>query len=298
MEWLNNLNKAIEYIESHLDQELSYEEAARIACCSTYYFQRMFTYVAGITLADYVKKRRMTQAAFELQRTNKKVLEVAITYGYRSPTSFHRAFQSVHGITPMAAKQTGSRLTVYPPITFSVEITGGTPMPYHIEQKEAMRMVGVRVPLTMNMKKNHLVVPAFWAKTKERGLCEKLMQMSNKKPTGILGVSVYEQANRMFYYIAIATDEQVPQGMYEIEVPAATWVVFQPHGHYKESVQRVFQRFYKEWLVCSGYEYAYLPDIEVYPTKEEEGKESQVWIAIKKEENHVCNSDTTCRETI
>ena len=78
MEWLNNLSKAIEYIENHLDQEISFDEAARIACCSTYYFQRIFSYVAGISLAEYIRRRRMTQAAFELQRTDKRVLDIAL----------------------------------------------------------------------------------------------------------------------------------------------------------------------------------------------------------------------------
>ena len=80
MEWLNNLSKAIEYIENHLDQEISFDEAARIACCSTYYFQRIFSYVAGISLAEYIRRRRMTQAAFELQRTDKRVLDIALKY--------------------------------------------------------------------------------------------------------------------------------------------------------------------------------------------------------------------------
>ena len=67
----------------------------------------------------------MTQAAFELQRTDKRVLEVALKYGYTSPTSFNRAFQNVHGISPIAAKDIGSTLNAYPAIKFSVHITGG-----------------------------------------------------------------------------------------------------------------------------------------------------------------------------
>ena len=96
MEWLNNLSNAIDYLESNLVDEISYEEAANIAYCSTYYFGRMFSYVAGIPLSEYIRRRRMTQAAFELQTTDSKVLDVALKYGYTSPTSFNRAFQSVH----------------------------------------------------------------------------------------------------------------------------------------------------------------------------------------------------------
>ncbi len=113
MEWLKNLSNAIEYIEDNLDKEISYDEAACIACCSTYYFQRLFSYAAGISPSEYIRRRRMSQAAFELQRTDKKVLNVALKYGYTSPTSFNRAFQSVHGITPAAAKNKGSILNAY-----------------------------------------------------------------------------------------------------------------------------------------------------------------------------------------
>ena len=104
MEWLNNLSKAIEYIENHLYQEISFDETARIACCSTYYFQRIFSYVVGISLAEYIRKRRMTQAAFELQRTDKRVLDIALKYGYASPTFLKERLNSVHGFFPLEAK--------------------------------------------------------------------------------------------------------------------------------------------------------------------------------------------------
>ena len=125
MEWLKKLSAAIDYIENNLDSDLSYEEAAQIACCSVFYFQRIFSYVAGISLSEYIRRRRMTQAAFELQRTDAKVIDVALKYGYTSPTSFNRAFQSIHNISPAAAKNMGSTLNAYPAIHFSVQVTGG-----------------------------------------------------------------------------------------------------------------------------------------------------------------------------
>lgn len=87
MEWLKRLGAAIDYIEENLDKEISYDEAAHIACCSTYYFQRIFSYVSGVSLSEYIRRRKMTQAAFELQRTDNKVIDVAHKYGYSSPTS-------------------------------------------------------------------------------------------------------------------------------------------------------------------------------------------------------------------
>lgn len=139
MEWLKRLGAAIDYIEENLDKEISYDEAAHIACCLTYYFQRIFSYVSGVSLSEYIRRRKMTQAAFELQRTDNKVIDVAHKYGYSSPTSFNRAFQSVHGIAPIAAKSMGCTLCAYPSIQFSIIVLGGSAMAYHIEEKKSIR---------------------------------------------------------------------------------------------------------------------------------------------------------------
>lgn len=288
MEWLKRLSKAIDYIEDNLTGEISYDEAAKIACCSTYYFQRMFSYVADISLSDYIRRRKMTQAAFDLQSTDNKVIDIALKYGYASPTAFNRAFQNVHGIAPIAAKSQGNMLNAYPPIHFSVTVTGGNAMPYRIETKEAMRIVGIRMPLTEDMEENQRVVPDFWKETLSGNLFAEICKLSNHNPYGILGVTAYSSPNDIYYYIAAATDKPIPTDMFEYEIPAATWVVFESNGHFKEAVQTIFKRFLTEWLPFSGYEYAMLPDIEVYPISEQQIKDghSEVWIAVKKDKEN------------
>ncbi|MCR1897413.1 AraC family transcriptional regulator [Irregularibacter muris] len=288
MKWLENLSRAIEYIENHLDKDISYDEAAQIACCSTYYFQRVFSYVAGISLSEYIRRRRMTQAAFELQRTDKKVVDIALKYGYASPTSFNRAFKNVHGIAPFTAKSMGSKLNAYPAIKFSVTVTGGSAMSYHIEEKEAIGIAGIRTPLIEDMEENQRAIPHFWEDVLQKKEFQTICDLSNQQPHGVLGVSVYENPQNIFYYIASATDHPVPIGMFEYEIPASTWVVFENHGCLKEDVQSVFKRFYTEWLPFSGYEYAGLPDIEVYPIHDQKliNGHSEVWIAIKKEKEN------------
>ena len=284
MEWLNSLSKAIEYIENHLEQEISFDEAARIASCSTYYFQRIFSYVAGISLAEYIRRRRMTQAAFELQRTDKKVLEIASKYGYASPTSFNRAFQSVHGISPVAAKQKGTVLNAYPPIRFSVKVSGGSAMSYHIIEKPAFHIVGIRMNLVDDMEENQKNVPLFWEQALNDRRFSELCELNNAAPNGILGISVYENPENIFYYIATSSTNKAPDGICEYKIPASTWVVFENDGVFKEDVQSVFRRFLTEFIPFSGYEYAGLPDVEIYPVcKGQPSKgHSEVWIAIKK----------------
>ncbi|MFT3982902.1 MAG: AraC family transcriptional regulator [Lachnospiraceae bacterium] len=285
MEWLKNLSKAIDYIERNLDGEICYEEAAQIACCSTCYLGRMFSCVAGISLSEYIRRRRMTQAAFEIQTTDTKILEVALKYGYTSPTSFNRAFQSVHGISPICAKTKGSILNAYPPIKFSVNIIGGNVMPYRVEEKEAMRMVGVRIPLTMDMEENKRNVPPFWENTLKSSQFATICSLSNRLPMSVLGATVYQNEEEIYYYIAAATDQPVPDGMFAYEIPAATWVVFESRGFFKESVQDIFRRFLTEWLPFSRYAYAELPDLEVYPIGREINcfGNFEVWIAVKEE---------------
>ena len=123
MKWLDKLNQSIEYIENNLEGNIDYEKAAKLACCSTYHFQRMFSYIAGVTLSEYIRNRKMTKAAVDLQN-GKKVIDVSLKYGYDSPTAFNRAFKKVHHVSPSAARKEGAFLKSYSPISFKLTIKG------------------------------------------------------------------------------------------------------------------------------------------------------------------------------
>lgn len=107
MDWIERLNNAIYYIEEHLTDKISYEHLGKIACCSSYHFQRMFTYMAGIPLSEYIRRRKMSLAAVDLQSGRKKIIDVAAKFGYSSPTAFNRAFKSIHGVAPSSVKNEG-----------------------------------------------------------------------------------------------------------------------------------------------------------------------------------------------
>ena len=108
------------YIEEHLTEEIDYREVAHICCCSVYHFQRMFAYMAGISLSEYIRRRKMSLAAIDLQDKSTKIIDVAFKYGYSSPTAFNRAFQSVHSIAPSAMRKEGVSIRFYSPITLSL----------------------------------------------------------------------------------------------------------------------------------------------------------------------------------
>lgn len=283
MKWLMQLSKVLDYIEDNLTKNISYDEAAKIACCSSYYFQKIFLNVAGISLSEYIRRRRMTKAAFEIQKSNKRILDIALKYGYESPTSFNRAFKSIHGVSPIEARKDGIKLTACPAIRFSISVIGDENMKYRIESKKTLRVVGYRIKLNEDMEQNQKIVPVFWDKVLKTEKYSKVCSLINKSPNDILGITAYKDPQNIYYYIAAPTDKTVPVDMVEFEIPAAVWVVFECDGRFKESVQTIFKRFLTEWLPTSGYEYAKLPDIEVYPAignKSETGR-AEVWIAIK-----------------
>ncbi len=122
MEWIERLNNAINYIEEHLTEEVDYNQIAAVACCSTYHFQRMFAYMANVSLSEYIRRRRMTLAAVDLQGADEKIIDVALKYGYTSPTAFNRAFKNIHGVAPSLVKKGGVTLRAYPPISFKITI--------------------------------------------------------------------------------------------------------------------------------------------------------------------------------
>ena len=159
MEWIDHLNQAIDYLEEHISEEISYEEAARVAGCSAYHFQRMFTYLAGAPLSEYIRRRRMSLAAVDLRSGDEKIIDIALKYGYSSPTAFNRAFQGVHGVSPSAARKGGCSLKSYPPIRFKIIIKGVEEMNYRIEERGPIRILGVSQPLHRDMEQNFSIVP-------------------------------------------------------------------------------------------------------------------------------------------
>lgn len=280
MEWIERLNHAIDYIEEHLTEEIQYEQLGRIACCSAYHFQRMFTYMAGIPLSEYIRRRKMSLAAVDLQGGDAKIIDVAAKYGYSSPTAFNRAFQSVHGIAPSAVKSEGVSVKSFPPLVFKITVKGVEEMNYRIETKDAFRVIGVSQPLHRKLEKNFAVVPTMWQTAATDGTVQKLAALMDAEPMGLLGVSACGEEEDWKYFIAVSSTK--PAGEFEeYTVPAATWAVFAGEGT-NLSIQDLEQRIVTEWLPTSGYEYGNAPDIEVYLNPDPQNAKFEVWIPVVK----------------
>lgn len=280
MEWIERLNSAINYIEQHLTDEMDYEKLGTIACCSTYHFQRMFTYMAGMPLSEYIRRRKMSLAAVDLQGLDAKIVDIALKYGYSSPTAFNRAFQGIHGVAPSALKSEGISVKAFPPLTFKITIKGVEQMNYRIETKEAFRIVGVSQPLHKELEKNFEIVPAMWQKAMMDGSIQRLAGIMNGEIKGMLGVSACNDEEQWKYFIAVASTDTGDEWE-EFTVPAATWAIFSGAGD-NLSIQDLEQRIVTEWLPTSGYEYGNAPDIEVYLNPDPQNAMYEVWIPVVK----------------
>lgn len=278
MEWVERLNSSIKYIEEHLTDEIDYEKLARTAGCSSYHYQRMFVYMAGIPLSEYIRRRKMSLAAVDI-KNGEKIIDTALKYGYNSPTAFNRAFQSIHGIAPSAVKTEGAAVRSFPAITFTISIKGAEEMNYRIETKEPFRIVGISVPIAKDLETNFEDVPKKWDEAASDGTLQQLVKLMDTPPMGVLGLCVTNE-EQWRYFIAVPSSKNAGD-FEEYTVPAATWAVFSGEGTSK-SIQELERRIYTEWLPTSGYEYGNAPDVEVYLDPDPANSKFEVWVPVIK----------------
>ena len=296
MDTLERFNAALAYIEANLDGVIDGKEISRITLYSAYQFQKIFTAMSGIPLSEYIRNRRLDRAAFDLQNTDGTVGDIALKYGYDSPTAFNRAFQRLHGIAPSRVRtEKGLQLKAYPPMQFQLCIKGATVMKYRIVEQKAFRLVGYKLP-TMRMKnfEQFKEIPKFWDEHFANGNFAKLMSINlsekhdNGRVDGVLGICVVPDidSDALDYYIATAYEGESPEGMEEVIVPDCTYAVFECRGKIPFSVQDMTRRLYGEWLPNSGYEWANAPDIERYfdgdPTSED--YVCELWLPVRAKE--------------
>ncbi len=286
MGWVEDVARAIGFIEEHLAEELRVEDVAGAAYLSPFYFQKGFAMLCGLTVGEYVRRRRLSLAAGELAATDAKVIDVALKYGYDSPDSFAKAFTRFHGATPTAVRKDGASARTFTPLRIKLTLEGGSMLEHRIAEKEAFTITGLARQFHYDSAFRD--IPRFW---------EEFNATENAgKVCGMYGVSVEDNpAPGVFTYL-IADNykpwEDVPEGFVTKVIPRHTWAVFPCRGPLPGSLQDVNRRIFAEWLPDSReWEIAEGVNVEMYsdpagfPNGMEDAKyTSEIWIPVRKKQ--------------
>jgi AraC family transcriptional regulator len=269
MSWSQRMNLAIEYIEENLDGVVDIEDAAKIACCSKYHFHRMFFASFKVTFAEYIRRRRLTLAAVEITNGDKRIVDIALMYGYDSPNAFTRAFRNIHGINPSKVRTSPVTLTSYKRVFFPIHTRGEEKMDYKIVEKPSFKVVGKSKKF--EFEKFFKDAPAFWKDYVGSDDYQKLWQLNNGKPgpfTDAVLLSVYfpdenGKKDEFLDVLGLEVISEVNMDDFEVHtVPAAIYAEF--NCTYKSSV-KTNRYIYGEWFASTGYERdGTKPDIVAY----------------------------------
>lgn len=302
MNWIDGIQKAIDYMESNITEKLDYDEIAKIACSSSYHFQRVFSILCGYTLGEYIRNRRLSIAGTELSAEKIKVIDAALKYGYDSPDSFTKAFTKFHGITPSDARKQGAQLHSFARLSIKITLEGGNSMNYRIEEKEEMLLTGY--------KTRFIGAPYGEERAKQenqvflttRGKQWILRGMSADYETDYMVVSNIGDDGYDFY-IANSLDKWSKENMYnqsvtgvdfmgemgfeDIVIPKKTYLVTQTEENF--SPYNLFidlrRRILSEWEPTSGYQFADSPELVLYHWRTDENADKkyiELWLPIEK----------------
>ena len=285
---LKELNQVIDYIEEHLTGDLSLENISDYAGVSDYHFRKIFFYLSGMTLSEYIKNRRLSEANRDLLQ-GEKVTDVAFKYGYQSVDGFTRAFKKWSGFLPSEVIKTGISKS-FPRLSFIITVKGGISMEFRIEDKPAFNLVGVskRVPMQFEGVNNEIVKLALSITEEQKA---EMHRLQNIEPYEIVNASydadyqfLKEEGDLTHLIGFLTTEDQVSDQLDKVPVRACTWAVFPNEGPFPSTLQETMAKTYSQWLPSSDYELIDAPTFsftKMDPYKKDYAY-SEVWIPVRK----------------
>lgn len=292
MNWIQGIQRAIDYVEAHITEEIDFEEVAKQAYSSSFHFQRVFGILCGFSLGEYIRMRRLSLAGEELSRGNAKIIDAALKYGYDTPESFSRAFARFHGITPSEARH-GGKVKIFTPLSVKLTFTGGSKMDYRIEKREAFQVVCKRKRVGKPQSANATPdITAMWQEFGADGTMGRLIACLPEHPVmkGLLGICFSSELNaKQFPYgIGVEYDGRpIDDDLEVVTIPAHTYAVFTSKGKMPDAFIETYHRIVTEFFPQSAqYEYAENVEFECVFLGGHFGSRYQceIWIAVNEKE--------------
>lgn len=287
------MNEALDYIESHLDDEIDDSELEKITGTSVYHFRRLFSFLSGMTLGAYIRNRKLSNATYDLLRDDVSVTDTAFKYGYESVDGFSRAFREWAGLSPSEVKKKQKQmLKTFPKLSFQLTIRGGVNMNFRVEDKEPFKVVGVKKKVPIQFEGiNKEIEKLVESITDEQ--YEALYSYVNIEPHQVINASynfdgdIREEKGYLDHMIGILTTKEGPFDEFEVlEIPSHTWAIFFSEGAFPQVMQDTWAKIGSEWLPSSNYELVEAPEISfVKDFSNLDDVYSEIWIAVKKRDS-------------
>ncbi len=244
------LNKIIEYIENHLEEKIDYKELAKMIGINEYTFQKIFSIMCNITLTEYIRNRRLSNAGQELYLNNEKIIDIALRYQYENATSFSRAFEKFHGIKPSNVKKNPEKLKIYTKLYFREINEQAKKVEYMIIEREQMTLYG-KYKNTNNAKIKNLA-PKFYK------------EMAEKYGEPLYGMIEYKDKGRRFVKAYWIMYDKKMNDLETKKIPKSKWIMIRIKSQKTEEIQEASDMFYQDFLPISKYHFRDIPELEYY----------------------------------
>lgn len=292
MDILKQLNTVINYIEENIDKEINADIISQIACTSYDGFCRFFSYITGITFAEYVRRRKLTKAANDLRKSDDKVIDIAIKYGYSGSDAFSKAFTKQHGVSPTVARDMLTTLKIYPPISFHVIFKGGEKMDFRIVEKETFEIYGVSCHFGGTSSARFEKERIMWSED-----CDFAPGQICESFEGVW-YGIWNDGN---YTIARDKSDITGTNLEKCVIPSATYAAFSTEkgGYAGDELPKLHNLIFNSWLPNSDYVQADKFEIEIYHlqsgrAERRKNRYYEIWIPIKEKNsllNEVCTAE-------
>lgn len=297
MEWIESIRKSIDYMEKHLEENISAQDVADQVFMSSFFFQKGFSLMTGYGIGEYIRNRRLYKAALDLKQSKEKVIDIAFRYCYETPESFTKAFSRFHGSTPSQVRD-GAAIKAFLPLKIQISVQGGNLMDYKIKTMFNLKVIGFQK--IFDNETAYEEIPKFWDE-----ICEKYAKnvYAGKQPAntyekaivdnciGEYGVCIGDLGDGRFRYLVAGkyTGGEVPEGMFVYEFPQGEWAVFDCYGPIPKALQDMNTRIFKEWLPGNpDWELCGNASAEWYDCmngeKTDSDYHSAIWIPVKKKQ--------------
>lgn len=277
---MDDLVEILKRIEENIEQEVDYTQLCKGLNISGSSLQRIFPVLFNVTLSEYIRKRRLTKAAFELKQTQHSILDIALRYGYESPDAFAIAFKKQHGATPSNVRK-GAPMNLFNALKLNLSIEGGNDLPIEIKTLPAFYVAGISI----DTKVNSPDISILWKQLSESELVDDLISFSSGKS---FGVCYDMQDNGQVKYMAgweVENPDKVKQLPVEVVlIESSTFAIIPCIGKIPESIHNAWNYMWKQFFPESGYIYSGKFDLEFYPHKVVDSKEyqMQIWVPLEK----------------